>query len=153
MDKQINELRRTRKFLTWILGIASCGLTLDLFLIAHYETIWQLLPIALLSISIMILFLTWLFFRYWLIKAQFILSIMVTVTGLIGSWLHFQSNMDFELEMYPDLSSRELIWNALTGALPVMAPCALIPYGLTTILLTKIWEIHEISLSKINSIH
>jgi hypothetical protein len=44
--------------------------------------------------------------------------------------LHYQSNREFELETYPTMAGLELLRETLTGAIPALAPGALIHIGL-----------------------
>lgn len=52
------------------------------------------------------------------------------VTGGIGIGQHFDSNVEFELEMYPSMTGVELMGKTLTGALPVLAPGTITLLGL-----------------------
>ena len=54
----------------------------------------------------------------------------MVVSGLIGLWQHYQGNVEFEREMYPDLGGLELVVKALHGAFPALAPGTMIQLGL-----------------------
>ena len=56
--------------------------------------------------------------------------------GIAGFWFHIGANMDFELEMYSRLSGWDLVSRTARGALPVLAPGALIQLGLIGYLYT-----------------
>ncbi len=56
--------------------------------------------------------------------------------GMAGFWFHIGANMDFELEMYSRLSGWDLVSRTARGALPVLAPGALIQLGLIGYLYT-----------------
>jgi hypothetical protein len=58
------------------------------------------------------------------------------VSGGIGIGLHYDGNVEFELEMYPSLSGVELIGKTLTGATPVFAPGTMALLGLIGLALT-----------------
>jgi hypothetical protein len=51
-------------------------------------------------------------------------------------WLHYRSNVEFELEMYPTLAGGALVWQSLKGAIPALAPAALAQLGLMGLVLT-----------------
>ena len=58
---------------------------------------------------------------------------------LVGAWgvyLHLHGNVEFALERDPSLSGAKLIWKALRGATPALAPGALAQLGLLGLLYT-----------------
>ena len=52
------------------------------------------------------------------------------VSGVIGVWLHYKGNMEFEIEMVPSLAGLELFLKASHGAFPALAPGTMIQLGL-----------------------
>ena len=50
--------------------------------------------------------------------------------GLLGIYLHYAGNAEFEIERTPELSGLRLLWKALRGATPALAPGALAQLGL-----------------------
>jgi hypothetical protein len=54
----------------------------------------------------------------------------IVVAGLVGLVLHFRGNLEFEREDDPSLRGLRLIWKALRGATPTLAPGALAQLGL-----------------------
>jgi hypothetical protein len=65
-----------------------------------------------------------------------LLMLAVFATGVAGVVLHYRSNVVFELEMYPSLGGRQLIWQSLKGAVPALAPGALVQLGLVGLAFT-----------------
>ena len=59
---------------------------------------------------------------------------LVLASGIVGVVLHYRGNADFELEMRANIRGVELIWNALTGATPALAPGTMILLGLLGLL-------------------
>ncbi len=51
-------------------------------------------------------------------------------SGNLGLFLHYDGNVEFELEMYPEMEGWELVWEALTGATPALAPGGMVLLGL-----------------------
>ena len=51
-------------------------------------------------------------------------------SGVLGLYLHYRGNVEFELEMYSSLRGFELFWEALKGATPALAPAAMAHLGL-----------------------
>lgn len=52
------------------------------------------------------------------------------VTGVAGLYFHYAGNVEFTLERDSTLSGAGLVWKALRGATPVLAPGALAQLGL-----------------------
>jgi hypothetical protein len=63
---------------------------------------------------------------------------MVTflLVGLLGVILHLKGNIEFATERDPSLSGIKLMWKALRGATPALAPGALAQLGLLGLLYT-----------------
>ena len=110
--------------------VASLGMLAELLLLAHTDGALQLIPVLLLGLGLVaagwvgvarsrasILALRW----------TGVVQLLAGVTGLV---LHYRSNVEFELEMQPDARGAGLIWAALTGAIPALAPGAMIQLGL-----------------------
>jgi hypothetical protein len=55
---------------------------------------------------------------------------------LVGLYLHYRGNVEFALERDPSLSGARLLWKALRGATPALAPGALSQLGLLGLLYT-----------------
>ena len=56
--------------------------------------------------------------------------VLCVVSGFLGVLLHYRGNVEFELEMYPDLSGWKLLKESMMGATPALAPGAMIQVGL-----------------------
>jgi hypothetical protein len=119
-----------RPVLFFILLIGILGTGVELLLLEHVEDVWQLVPIVLIVLSLVVLIrhtrrrsaATARAFRG--VMALFVLS------GMVGVWLHYQGNMEFELEMYPSMHGLELFREAMMGATPSLAPGTMIQLGL-----------------------
>lgn len=119
-----------RSFLLLIFLLGVAGTSAELVLIGHTEEFWQYIPLVLFGLSC--IFLAWhtlssgslglKLFRY--MNGIFLLS------GLLGLYLHYKANVEFEIEMYPNMAGLELFWEAITGATPAIAPGTMILLGL-----------------------
>jgi len=58
----------------------------------------------------------------------------VLVVGALGIYFHLRGNVEFALERDPSLTGAGLIWKALRGATPALAPGALAQLGLLGLL-------------------
>lgn len=54
----------------------------------------------------------------------------LVVAGLAGLYFHYVGNVEFAVERDSSLSGAALVWKALTGATPALAPGALAQLGL-----------------------
>ena len=123
-------LATVRRVLIVILVLAMAGILIELLLIEHFEDAWQLVPLILLALGLLVL--AWHVFaptgtsaRAWgILMALFILA------GLIGFYMHYSGNVEFELEQNPDAARWVLFREAMMGATPALAPGAMIQIGL-----------------------
>lgn len=113
-----------------ILVLGLVGVLAELLLLEHTEDPWQRVPIFLILGSLIII--GWhLAERRW-VSTRFLQGMMAlfVVSGALGLLLHFNGNVAFELEMQPSASGWPLIWAALTGATPALAPGTMVQLGL-----------------------
>ena len=52
--------------------------------------------------------------------------VLTSLSGVYGVFLHLQSNFEFEQDMKPTATNRELFSESLSGALPTLAPMSLL---------------------------
>ena len=132
-DRGVVSLRRGA-LLIFVLG--TVGLGTELLLLDHFEEWRQQVPLVLLALGLILLAVR-LFYRSAIILRLFRLTMLAFVLGgIVGLWFHLSSNMEFELEMHPTLSGLELLFKALGGAMPALAPGALVQLGLIGFLYT-----------------
>ena len=125
-----------RRGLLLIFVIGTAGLGTELLLLEHFEEWRQQVPLVLLALGLILLAVR-LFYRGAIILRLFRWTMLAFVLGgMVGLWFHLSSNMEFELEMYPTLSGLELLSKALGGAMPALAPGALVQLGLIGFLYT-----------------
>ena len=125
-----------RRGLLLIFVLGSLGLGTELLLLNHFEEWRQQVPLVLLALGLI-----WLaarmFYRGAIILRLFRWTMLAFVLGgIVGLWFHLSANMEFELEMYPTMSGLELLSKALSGAMPALAPGALVQLGLIGFLYT-----------------
>jgi hypothetical protein len=124
----------------WLLALLAFGLfasALDLVLLEHYEDWWQLLPLAVIAVSLAAI--------GWHVAGGGAASIRAlrwsmlasTVSGLVGVVLHFRGNMSFQLDMDPAMGGWELFTKVMHAkAPPAMAPGAMVQLGLLGLIYT-----------------
>ncbi len=125
-----------RRGLLLIFVLGTVGLGTELLLLDHFEEWRQQVPLVLLVLGLVLLAVR-LFYRSAIILRLFRWTMLAFVLGgIVGLWFHLSSNMEFELEMYPTLTGLELLSKALGGAMPALAPGALVQLGLIGFLYT-----------------
>ena len=115
-------------FIILVLGLV--GVLTELILIEHVEDRWQRVPIFLIIAALVIL--VWHALDRGPLGVRVLQGAMAlfVVAGAIGVLLHFKGNIEFELEMKPSATGWPLIWSALKGATPALAPGAMVQLGL-----------------------
>lgn len=129
-DSGSRTLAIIRGVLLIILVIGLVGVVAELLLLDHTEDPWQRLPIFLIVGSLIIL--GWHGAERGALSVRFLQGIMIlfVLSGALGLLLHFKGNVAFELEMDPSASGWPLIWAALKGATPTLAPGTMVQLGL-----------------------
>lgn len=122
--------RTIRRALAGIFVLGSAGLIAELLLIGHVADPWQQAPLVLIALSLVAL--GWQALRPSAASQRLLQAAMLLLVlgGAAGVVLHYRSNVEFEMEMYPSLSGLQLFCEAMTGAIPALAPGALVQLGL-----------------------
>ncbi len=123
-----------RRYALYILLVGAVGLGAELYLLGHYEDRKQWIPVVLLAVGTLL--------GGWLaarpsavaVRAFRVLFAAFLPAGLLGVYFHFQSNVEFERELHPNSSGLELVAESLGGAMPTLAPGAMILLGMLGIL-------------------
>ena len=122
---------------TALLGILLLGLSgslAELLLLGHYEEWRQMIPPGLLTASLLGLGV----FRFTrsgaVLRSLPGLFGVFIIAGIAGIIFHVQGNAQFEVEMFPALNGLDLLWEALRGAFPALAPGTMIQLGLLGLL-------------------
>lgn len=113
---------------TVLLGIG--GTIAELYLLEHYEAGWQLVPIVALGAALLLTLAVLLRPARLTVRALQGLLLAFLVIGALGIWRHYVGNTEFELERHPELGGLELLWAALRGATPALAPGTMVQIGL-----------------------
>ena len=119
-----------RKLLLLTLIVSVVGTLVELLLLEHFEDAWQWAPIALLGASLLTLGGHALERGPKSLNVLRGLMVLCMISGLLGLILHYRGNVEFELEMYPDLAGWKLFRDAMMGATPALAPGAMLQIGL-----------------------
>ena len=133
-DTQTVSVLRRLLLAVCFLGIVGTGI--ELLLLEHYAELLQRIPGGMLLLALVLLA-AWILTRVRVVLRIFqVLMLLFVASGALGIYLHYQSNVDFEREMNPSATGRELIQESLTGAMPVLAPGMMVQLGVVGLLYT-----------------
>jgi hypothetical protein len=119
-----------RRVVLTLIVLSTVGLLVELVLLEHYESAWQWTPLALLAVVLAITILVALRPTPGGIRTFQSCMVLCVVVGVLGLWLHYRGNVEFELERDTSLRGLALFWEALRGATPALAPGAMTQLGL-----------------------
>src|SRR5256714_7023564 len=106
------------------------GLETELALLRHAESFSQWLPHVVLMIGLLSTIIVYLRPGVATVRAFQAVMLIFVMVGVLGLFLHYRGNVEFALERDPSLSGARLVWKALRGATPALAPGALSQLGL-----------------------
>jgi hypothetical protein len=109
---------------TFFIGLL--GTSSELFLLEHYEDVKQLIPFGVAALGFAI--------GGWYAvrpgpqstRAFRALLWLFVVSGMVGVFLHYRGNVEFEVERDASLRGVALFWESLRGATPALAPGTMI---------------------------
>ena len=123
-------LARLRAILLATLVLGMLGTGTELLLLGHTEGWQQLVPLVLLGAGIVVCLAHAVRPSIGSVRLLQALMLLFTISGGVGVFLHYRGNVEFELEMYPQMAGKELFSNTMTGATPVLAPGTMFVFGL-----------------------
>ena len=120
-----------RRILLAILILGIAGISLELWLMAHTEDVYQLIPLFLCALGVLTIVMVALRPSIGAVRLFRAVMALFLLSGVVGAYLHFQVNMEFQLEMDPALSGMALFQKAIFAkSPPALAPGAMIQLGL-----------------------
>ncbi|HEY1235670.1 MAG TPA: hypothetical protein VGH22_19985 [Candidatus Binatia bacterium] len=126
-----------RFLLLGVLFVGLFGTGAELLLLQHTETLWELIPLVLIGLALIIL--TWHAIARHPASIAFIRGVMglFLLAGVAGMALHYQSSMEFRLETNPSLNGWALFWATIFAKTPpALAPGAMVQLGLLGLVYT-----------------
>jgi len=129
--------QRLRQFLLALLAFGLAGLGVELVLLEHYEDVWQLTPLVLITANLAVLLWQAVKPGWPAVQSLRVLMVAMLAAGAVGIFLHYRANMEFQLEMSPGLSGLELFLKTIRAKVPPpLAPGAMAQLGLLGLLYT-----------------
>ena len=120
-----------RRILLAILILGLAGVSVELWLLAHTEDFYQLIPLWLAALGVITAAMVVLRPSTGTVRLFQVVMMLFLISGIAGMYLHFQVNLEFQLEMDPALSGMALYRKAILAKTPpALAPGAMIQLGL-----------------------
>jgi uncharacterized membrane protein YraQ (UPF0718 family) len=119
-----------RRLLLGLVLVGIVGLITELLLMEHFDEWKQDIPLVVLALGLVST--VWVVVRPTAPAVRIFQAVMAAfvLAGVVGLWFHYRGNQAFELEVAPSVRGTALIWKALRGAVPTLAPGALVQLGL-----------------------
>lgn len=120
-----------RKVLLGILLLGMAGTMTELLLLQHDQDATQLIPLLLIGAGYLAV--AWNAVRRSRLSmtALQIVMILFVASGGLGMFFHYQANVEFQLEVEPELSGGNLLWKVLQAKTPpALAPGLMAQLGL-----------------------
>jgi hypothetical protein len=119
-----------RRLLIAVVLIGILGLIGELALLEHFETVWQWIPLVSLALGLVAGVALLMRPSSATVRTFRAIMLLFVAAGALGVWLHVRGNVEFEREMDPEMRGLALLWEALRGATPALAPGSLAHMGL-----------------------
>jgi hypothetical protein len=125
-----------RRLLAAIFAIGAVGAEAELLLLKHWADPWQLIPLILLPAALLVL--GW---HAWsksgrAVAAFRVIMLLFVASCAAGILLHYRGDVEWKLEGDPSLHGFALLKAAVRGAIPLLAPGAMLQLGLLGLALT-----------------
>jgi hypothetical protein len=118
-----------RRILLALVLLSTLGLLVELLLLEHFDSLSQWLPLALLALVLAVNLVLIVRPGRRVLRLFQALMLLCVVTGALGIYLHYRGNVEFTLELHPELRGLALFWEAVRGATPTLAAGALSQLG------------------------
>jgi len=125
-----------RQLVLALVFIGIAGLETELALLRHAESFSQWIPHVVLMIGLLSTVIVFLRPGPATLRAFKGMMVIFVIVGVVGLYLHYRGNVEFATERDPSLSGLRLLWKALRGATPALAPGALSQLGLLGLIYT-----------------
>jgi len=125
-----------RQLVLALVFIGIAGLETELALLRHAESFSQWIPHVVLLFGLLSTVIVFLRPGPATLRAFKGMMVVFVIVGVAGLYLHYRGNVEFATERDPSLSGLKLLWKALRGATPALAPGALSQLGLLGLIYT-----------------
>lgn len=129
-------LHTLRLLLLAVTVFGAAGLAAELALIEHWAEPPQLVPLATLALILAAGAAAALRPGRTTVRSFRLVMGLAVAAGLAGVGFHLSGNLAFEREIVPDAALGALLWEAVRGATPLLAPGSLVQLGLVGLVFT-----------------
>ena len=119
-----------RRALLFILVIGSVGTIVELLLLKHTDGVWQVIPLVLNGIILLVLVWYGVARSHSSLRALQATMVLCLASGGVGVVQHFLGNIVYASESNPSLAGRELYLAAIMGSTPTLAPGMMVQLAL-----------------------
>ena len=120
-----------RSILLGIFLVGVGGISVELWLLGHYEDLDQFIPLGLAAVGVAGLAAAAFVPSPLTVRVFQLVMLLMVFSGFLGVWYHYQATTEFQLEMDPSLRGWALFSQAIVAkAPPALAPGAMIQLGL-----------------------
>jgi len=133
-----------RRLLLCILLIGLTGMGTELLFLQHDEEATQLIPLVLIALAFVAI--------AWhaaqessgsLAMLQ-VTMVLFIASGLLGMYLHYRANVEFQREVDPSIAGRALFWKAMMAKTPpALAPGSMSQLGLIGLAYTYRYSLRQ----------
>jgi hypothetical protein len=125
-----------RQLVLGLVFVGIVGLEIELALLRHADSFSQWIPHIVLLVGLASTVVVAVRPTVKTVRAFQAMMWVFVVVGLLGLFFHYKGNIQFAVERDPTLTGFRLIWKALRGATPALAPGALSQLGLLGLIYT-----------------
>jgi hypothetical protein len=129
--EETGTLATIRRILLFVLLAGMTGVGTELIFQRHFEDPSQLIPLTLIAVALAAV--AWHLIRggAGTIRVLQITMVFFIAAGLLGMYLHFGANVEFQREVEPSLGGMALFWKAMAAKTPpALAPGSMAQLGL-----------------------
>jgi len=120
-----------RRILLFVLLAGLTGTGVDLLFLKHFEEPSQLIPLALIGVALVATIWHVLQRGPGSLRVLQITMVFFIAAGLLGIYLHYGANVEFQREVEPSLVGTALFWKAMAAKTPpALAPASMAQLGL-----------------------
>ena len=124
-------LAAIRRILLAILIVGLAGMATELVVLEHDEEATQLIPLVLIGLAFAAIGWHAAHRSAASLAAFRITMVLIIAAGVLGVYLHYEANVEFQREVDPSIAGRALFWKALAAKTPPpLAPGSMAQLGL-----------------------
>jgi len=111
-----------RRFLMAAAAATYPAAVAELVFVDHYEEALQIVPFVLIGLGLAALAWAWVAPSRASLNVLRAVAIVVALGSLVGIWLHARANWAFAAEVDAQAGTGDLLWAAMSGHDPLLAP-------------------------------